>query len=102
MEIRKYKVIHSNLQGMQHDNGIWYILGAIYAFTAYLMLYQIEIRFKPLARLKCRFGYHRRIHKELGKIVSQYRCVHCNKPKDHPHLKVVEGGKKDLGTPFKF
>lgn len=85
-----------------HEITAIYLLGAIYAFTAWLIFYQIEIRFHIIARIKCRFGYHKRIYKELGLTKKEYRCVNCGKTKDHPHLKVIEGGKKDLGTPFRF
>lgn len=87
---------------MQHDLFILYLIGGMYAFIAWLILYQIEIRWRPFAKMKCRLGYHKRSHKALGQKISQYRCVHCNKPKNHPHLKVIQGEKKNFDNNFKF
>lgn len=85
-----------------HDIPVLLFLGAIYALTAYLILYQIEIRLRIVARIKCRLGYHKRTYKELGKIVTSHRCVHCKKSKSNANLTLIEGGKKDIGSTFKF
>ncbi len=87
---------------MQHDIPMLIILAIIYGTAAWLILYQIEIRVRFYARTKCRFGYHKRISKESGKTIKHYRCINCGKPKDHPHLQIIDGGKKDLGVKFRF
>jgi len=85
-----------------HDPFILFLIFSLYAFISWLIVYQIELRWRPIAKLKCRLGYHRRRFRQLGREVSQYKCSICGKPKDHPHLKVIEGGKKDFGSTFKW
>lgn len=87
---------------MPHDPIVLFFIFGLYAFIAWLIFYQIELRLRIIAGIKCRFGYHKRVHKKLGQVVKEYRCVHCGKAKDHPHLKILDGGKKDLGTKFKW
>jgi hypothetical protein len=87
---------------MKDDNFIFLLLTGIYIFTFWLICYQIELRWRPVARIKCKFGYHKRKFKRLGQDVSSYRCEVCGKAKDHPHLKVIDGGKKDFDVPFRF
>jgi hypothetical protein len=84
-----------------HDFAAYFVL-AIYGFIFLLILWNIELRLHPLGRIKCKFGHHKRKFKKLGEMVSQYRCERCGKPKDHPHLKVIDGGKKDLDITFRF
>lgn len=55
----------------------------------------------PFGKLKCKFGIHRRIRKKLGKRVKTYHCTVCSKAKKHPHLEIVEGGKKEYDLGFK-
>lgn len=87
---------------MQHDMFFTILIGCLYAFIAWLILYQIEIRLRLYAKIKCRLGFHKRTQKELGKTVKTNRCVHCKLPKSRANLTVIQGGKKDLGSNFKW
>lgn len=78
-----------------------FIFICIYGFMAWLILYQIEIRLRLYAKLKCKLGYHKRTKTELGKTVKTYRCIYCNQPKS-THLTVINGGKKDIDNKFRF
>lgn len=79
---------------MQKDSIILYSILSLYFLIACLVARQVEIQFRPFSQLKCKLGFHKR-------EIRQYRCVYCKKPKKHPHLKYVEGGKKDLGIKFR-
>lgn len=86
---------------MQHDPVLLFIVGVLYSSIVWLILIQVEVRFRIYARMKCRVGFHKRTQDKLGKAVRQYRCVYCNKPKSHPHLVSIQGGKKDIDTKFR-
>lgn len=87
---------------MQNNTIFPYIVGGMYALIFWLFIYQIEIRWHPYAKIKCKFGFHKRTTKKSGKITNKYRCVHCNSSKSHPHLRIIDGGKKDIGIKFRF
>jgi len=83
-------------------NEIIYFLGAIYLGMFGLLLYLVELKWGMVARLKCHFGYHKRTIRTIYRVVKRYRCVHCSKPQENMHLKIVEGGRKYIDTSFKF
>lgn len=74
----------------------------LYVAILWLILYQIELRFRPMGKLLCFLGIHKYKVKKLGKTVRQYKCDVCTKPKSHPHLTVIDGGNKKLEDKFKF
>lgn len=86
---------------MQHDLPMLIFIGILYSFIAWLIFYQIEIRWNPIGRIKCRFGNHKYEVKKLGKVTKHFRCVRCDKPKA-TYLTLIEGGKKDFDVPFRF
>lgn len=86
---------------MQHDTPAIVLIGILYFAITWLILYQVEIRLRIFGRIKCRFGRHKRTSVELGKTVKHFKCLNCGQPKTH-HLKLIEGGKKDLGVKFRF
>ena len=87
---------------MSHDPIFTFLIACICVFTAWLIFYQIEIRLRIVASIKCYFGKHKRVYKKLGLVVKEYRCIYCGKAKDHSHLRILDGGKKDLGIKFKW
>jgi len=86
---------------MNSVNILFFINGAILTLIIGLIFYQIDTRWNPFGKLKCKIGIHRRVCKRLNKRVKTYHCVVCSKTKKHPDLKVVDGGKKDPSIIFK-
>jgi hypothetical protein len=57
-----------------------------------------EIRFAILKKILCRLGFHKM---NIGKI-RKYYCQYCKKPRNHPKLKNIDGGKKMRDNKYKF
>jgi hypothetical protein len=55
-----------------------------------------------ISKIKCKYGRHKMFLKKEGQVVSLYYCKACKKPRDFPHLTIVEGGKKLKDNIFKF
>ena len=87
---------------MKLEHFFFFINIAFYVFIFGLIMYHIEIRWNPFGKMKCKLGIHRRTRKEVKKKVKTYHCTICSKAKNHPHLNIVQGGKKDFGTKFKW
>lgn len=88
---------------MQSDSTVIFILGGVYAIAVWLVLHHvIGIKLRLYSRIKCRLGFHKRTEKRIDMIIRHYKCLNCNKPKDHPHLQSLDGGKKDLGIKFNW
>lgn len=53
-------------------------------------------------KLKCRLGYHS-IYVRFGKAkIHKYYCLVCKKPRNHPGLRIVDGGNKMKDNKFEF
>lgn len=87
---------------MRHDDTLAFIVLSLYVFIFWVILYQVELRWRPFASIKCKLGFHQRTAVDLGKSVKKFRCIHCGKAKNHSHLKVIQGGKKTIDTKFKL
>jgi len=87
---------------MQHSEPILYFIAGIYAFTFLLIIYNIEIRWRFFRRILCLFGRHKYAEKQLGKMVKLHKCANCKKRKNTTNLTLIQGGKKDLGSDFKW
>lgn len=65
----------------------------------YLMVHFLYDHFQIKQRLNCRHNKH--MFKDI-KGKNQYKCIHCKKPKSHPHLQIIDGGKKVFENKFKW
>jgi hypothetical protein len=82
------------------------IIGLIFVFTTVfglmLVAYDDGESFAIYKRIRCRLGYHS-MYVKLGKIKRhRYYCRFCKKPREHPVLKVIDGGKKMVDNKFRF
>lgn len=68
----------------------------------FVIILEIEIKIQFIAKTRCKLGLHYRKTREKGQVVYRYRCMQCNKPKDHPHLKIINGSKKFFENKFKW
>lgn len=84
------------------DPFVVFVISLICILIFVLILYQIEAIWNPYAKIKCHFNRHTRVENRFGAITNHYRCIYCGKPKSHPHLKVLQGGKKTVDNTFKF
>lgn len=87
---------------MDSVNILFFINGTILIIIICLVLYQIDVRWNPLGRLKCKLGIHRRVRKTFTKRVKTYHCTVCSKAKNYPDLKIIDGGKKDPVVGYKW
>ena len=59
-----------------------------------LLAYEDGIPNGRLKKLLCRFGRHK-MHVGFGKAkTAKYYCQYCKKPRSHPDMKVLDGGRK--------
>ena len=59
-----------------------------------LTAYDDGEQFALYKKIRCKIGWHK-IRTKLGQArVNSYYCQFCKKPRKHPTLKMVEGGKK--------
>lgn len=65
-----------------------------------LIAYEDGIPFSLLNKLKCKLGYHN-VYNRFRKI-NIYYCKFCKKPRKHPELKVLDGGRKIGDNKFRF
>ncbi len=68
----------------------------LYGLVIWLILYQVDLRVNFYGKLKCKLGLHKRYITKDGQKIKKYKCEFCKKPKKHPHLKLVDGGKKNV------
>jgi hypothetical protein len=75
-----------------------YLLGISFAFGIVggimLVAYEDGVAFGLYRRIKCKFGNHTHKVGRKGHI-NLYYCARCKKPRNHPSLKVIDGGRKD-------
>ena len=67
-------------------------------FGMILMAYEDGVEFARWKKLRCKFGWHR-IKKYK---VAKYYCQFCKKPRKHPKLRAISGGKKSSSDIYKF
>lgn len=82
------------------------ILGAAFLFgivlAVMLMAYEDGVSFGLLRRLSCKFDRHTHFYRVDKITMQRYFCKFCRKPRKHPPLKVIDGGKKFRDNGFKF
>lgn len=68
----------------------------------FLIAYEDGIPFSLFKKLRCKLGLHK-IRNKIGQLkINVYYCRFCKKPRKHPELKVLDGGKKVFDTKFRF
>lgn len=73
-----------------------------FILTIMLLAYDGGVPYAVLKKLRCKFGWHK-IHDKISKVkVHKYYCKFCKKPRKHPELKAIDGGKKIIDTKFRF
>jgi hypothetical protein len=63
-----------------------------------LIAYEDGVPQGRLKKILCRMGRHKTY---IGKV-AKYYCQHCKKPREHPALKVIDGGNKMGNNKFYF
>ena len=85
---------------MPQDNGPLYFIIVLYALLACVILYQVEMKWRIIASLKCKLGIHKRTVKVLKIVVHKYYCIYCKEPKKGSKLTIIEGGRKYLDIKY--
>lgn len=71
-------------------------------FGLMLLAFEDGIPFGLVKKIRCRFGWHQ-MRNKIGRLkVHRYYCKNCKKPRKHPSLKVIDGGRKISKDTFKF
>jgi len=67
-----------------------------------LIAYEDGVPQGRLKKILCRFGRHK-MYVGFGKVkVAKYYCQNCKVPREHPVLKVIDGGNKMGNNKFYF
>jgi hypothetical protein len=78
---------------------VLFLFGIIFFF---LLAYGDGNPFWIVKKMTCRLGMHK-VYRKIGKLkIHRYYCEHCKKPRKHPELKIVDGGKKIGNNLFRF
>lgn len=88
---------------MEHDSvsklmGLILLFGTVMGIM--LIAYDEGVPFGLFKKIKCRIGKHT-YKVGFRKRRHKYFCKHCKKPRKHPALKAIDGGKIELSN-FKF
>lgn len=71
-------------------------------FVLMFVAFDDNVPFALFKKARCKLGWHK-IHNKIGRLkVRKYYCKFCKKPREHPILKVVDGGNKMRDDKFKF
>lgn len=54
-----------------------------------------------LQKMRCKRGKHV-LKTGFYKNINRYFCTYCKAPRQHPSLKIIDGGKKDIDISFKL
>lgn len=80
--------------------GVILLFGTVFGLM--LIAFEDGVSFSIIKKTRCKIGWHK-IHNKIGKVkVHRYYCKFCKKPREHPVLKIVDGGNKLRDDKFKF
>jgi hypothetical protein len=85
------------------ENDFWEVYLGVAAILAIIILpliliYDNGVRFAIPKMLFCKMGFH----KMKSRKISKYYCQYCKRPRKHPDLKMIDGGKKIGNNKFRF
>jgi len=65
-----------------------------------IIVFEDNIKFSLTNKLRCKIGKHR--FKARFSKINRYYCQNCGKPRQHPRLKIVDGGNKIKQDDYRF
>lgn len=80
--------------------GLIFLFGSVFGLM--LIAYEDHLPFALYRRLRCKFGRHQYYRKVWVTKINVYYCKFCKKPRKHPPLKIVDGGKKIGNNKFRL
>jgi hypothetical protein len=92
--------VENGVQILKHVLGAVLFVGVFFGLI--FIAYEDGIPITLIKKIKCHFGYHS-IYVRFGKAkINKYYCLVCKKPRNHPGLKIVDGGNKMSNNKFEF